>query len=103
MFSPSVFLLLPVINYMLSYSTLLCKKIARAHGGHKRYLRTKLVGRNRIDPKRVIFFLKLTKKMSQSAEQAQIYIKNYFIGDISFYVAKVIYRRKYINETEQRY
>ena len=34
---------------MLLYSTLLCKKIARATGGHKRFMLTKLGGGNRID------------------------------------------------------
>ena len=41
----------PVTNYMLLYSTLLCKKIARAPDGHKKFMQTKLGGRNRIDPK----------------------------------------------------
>ena len=36
---------------MLFYCTLLCKKIARAPGGHKRFMLNKLGGRNRIDPK----------------------------------------------------
>ena len=36
---------------MLLYTTLLCKKIARASGGHKKFMLTKLGGRNRIDPK----------------------------------------------------
>ena len=35
---------------MLLFSTLLCKKIARAPGGHKKIMLTKLGGRNRIDP-----------------------------------------------------
>ena len=35
---------------MLLYSTLLCKKIAPAPGGHKRFMVTKLGGRSRIDP-----------------------------------------------------
>ena len=32
------------------YNTLLSKKIARAPGGHKKFMLTKLGGRNRIDP-----------------------------------------------------
>ena len=50
--APSVFHDPPVTNYMLSYSTLLRKKTARASGGHKRLTLTKLVGggRNRLDP-----------------------------------------------------
>ena len=32
----------PVTNYMLLYSMLLCKKIARSPGGHKRFMLTKL-------------------------------------------------------------
>ena len=49
--APSVFMT-PVTNYMLLYSTLLCKKIARPPGGHKKFMLTKLGGRNRIDPKK---------------------------------------------------
>ena len=41
---PQCFLRPPVTNYMLLYSTLLCKKIARAPGGHKRFMLTKLGG-----------------------------------------------------------
>ena len=37
-----VFFTLPVTNYMLLYSTLLCKKIARAPGGYKKYKLTDL-------------------------------------------------------------
>ena len=50
---PQCFLWPPVTNYMLLYSTLLCKKIARAPGGHKKFRLTKRGGgggRNRIDP-----------------------------------------------------
>ena len=36
---------------MLLYSTLLCKKKARAPAGHKKIILTKLGGKNRIDPK----------------------------------------------------
>ena len=39
---------------MLLYSTLLCEKIARAPGGHKKFMLTKLGGgggQNRIDPR----------------------------------------------------
>ena len=39
---------------MLLYSTLLCKKIARAPGGHKKFMLTKVGGQNRIDPKIVM-------------------------------------------------
>ena len=51
--APSVFYDPPVTHYMLLYSTLLCKKIARAPGGHKRFTLTKLGGGGggRIDPK----------------------------------------------------
>ena len=35
---------------MLLYSTLLCKKIARAPGGYKKFKLTKVGGQNRIDP-----------------------------------------------------
>ena len=58
LFRPPVFLRPPVTNYMLLYRTLLCKKIARASGGHKRFTLTKLGGgggANRIDPKIAIF------------------------------------------------
>ena len=41
---PSVFCRPPVTNYMLLYSTLLCKKIGRAPEGHKRFMLTKLGG-----------------------------------------------------------
>ena len=37
-------------NYMLLYSTLLCKKTARGPGGHKNSMLTKMGRRNRIDP-----------------------------------------------------
>ena len=47
---PPVFFMTPVTNYMLLYSTLLCKKITRAPGGHKKFMLTKLGGRNKIDP-----------------------------------------------------
>ena len=40
---PSVFMT-PSTNYMLLYSTLLCKKITRAPGGHKKCMLTKLGG-----------------------------------------------------------
>ena len=43
-FGPPVFFMPPVTNYMLLYSTLLCKKIARTPGGHKRFMLTKLRG-----------------------------------------------------------
>ena len=51
-FGPQCFLWPPVTIYMLLYSTLLCMKIARAPGGHKKLMLTKLGGggRNRIDP-----------------------------------------------------
>ena len=38
--SPPVFFMTPVTNYMLLYSTLLCKKIARAPGVIKNYALT---------------------------------------------------------------
>ena len=41
---PPVFLWPPVTIYMLLHSTLLCKKIARAPGGYKKFLLTKLGG-----------------------------------------------------------
>ena len=47
---PAVFLWPPVTNYMLLYNTLLCKKIARVPGGHKKLMLTKLGGGDRIDP-----------------------------------------------------
>ena len=48
---PQCFLWPPVRKYLLLYSTLLCKKIARAPGGQKRFILTKLEGGgNRIDP-----------------------------------------------------
>ena len=40
----SLFSITPVTNYLLLYSTLLCKKIARAPGGHKKFMLTKLGG-----------------------------------------------------------
>ena len=48
-----VFFMTPSYNLYFLYSTLLCKKIARAPGGHKRFMLTKLGGggRNRIDPR----------------------------------------------------
>ena len=48
MFPPSVFMT-PSYKFLL-YSTLLCKKIARAPGGHRRFMPTKLGGGDRIDP-----------------------------------------------------
>ena len=42
--SPQCFCDPPVTNYMLLYSTLLCKKTARAPGGHKKFILTKLGG-----------------------------------------------------------
>ena len=45
----------PVTNYMLFYSTLLCKKIARAPGGRKKFKLTELGG-DRIDPKKLKMF-----------------------------------------------
>ena len=57
-FGPQVFLWPPVTNYMLLYSTLLCKKIACAPGGHKKFMLTKLGGRNRIDPKKTFAIIK---------------------------------------------
>ena len=45
---PPVFFITPVTNCMLLYSTLLCKKIARAPGGHNRFMPTKPGGGNRI-------------------------------------------------------
>ena len=39
-----VFFMTSVTNYRLLYSTLLCKKIARAPGGHKKFVLTKLGG-----------------------------------------------------------
>ena len=50
---PPVFLWPPVTNYRLLYSTLLCKEIARAPGGHKKFMLTILGAQNRIDPKLV--------------------------------------------------
>ena len=44
LFRPPVFFMTPVIIYMLLYRTLLSKKIARAPGGHKRFMLTKLGG-----------------------------------------------------------
>ena len=44
LFPPSVFCDPPVTNYMLLYSTLVCKKIARAPVGHKKNMLTKLGG-----------------------------------------------------------
>ena len=44
---PRVFFMTPSYNlyvYMLLYSKLLCKKIARAPGGQKRFMPTKLGG-----------------------------------------------------------
>ena len=41
---PPVFFWPPVTNYVLLYSTLLCKNNARAPGGHKKYIPTKLGG-----------------------------------------------------------
>ena len=43
----------PFTNYLFLYSTLLCKKLACAPGGHKKFMLTKRGGggRNRIDPK----------------------------------------------------
>ena len=46
---PPVCFMPPVTNYMLLYSTLVCKKKACAPVGHKRFMRTKLGG-GRIDP-----------------------------------------------------
>ena len=43
-FGPQCFLLPPITNYMLLYSTLLCKNIARAPGSYKRFVLTKLGG-----------------------------------------------------------
>ena len=48
---PQLFFMTPVTNHMLLYSTLLCEKIERAPGGHKKFMLTKLGGGgNRIDP-----------------------------------------------------
>ena len=41
---PQYFLRPPVTNYMLLYSRLLCKKVARAPGGRKKYKPTRLGG-----------------------------------------------------------
>ena len=41
---PPLFFAPPVTNYMLLYSTLLCKKIARAPGGREKYKLTKVGG-----------------------------------------------------------
>ena len=41
---PPMFFTPPVTNYILLYSTLLCKKIARAPVGRKKYKPTKLGG-----------------------------------------------------------
>ena len=41
-FGPPVFFMTPVTNYVLIYSTLLCKNKARSPGGHKKYIPTKL-------------------------------------------------------------
>ena len=51
----------PVTNYMLLYSTLLCKKIARAPGCHKKFMLNKLGGRNKIDPNKNTNTLKTTQ------------------------------------------
>ena len=63
-FGPPVYFRPPVINYMLLYSTSLCKKIARAPGGRKKYKLTELGGggRNRIDPKKQMKKIENTKK-----------------------------------------
>ena len=45
----------PLSDYMLLYNTLPCKIIARASGGHKKFMLTKLGGGgggDRIDPKK---------------------------------------------------
>ena len=42
--APQCFLWPPVTNFILLYSTLLCKKKARAPGGHKKFVLTKLGG-----------------------------------------------------------
>ena len=47
--SPALFYA-PVANYVLLYSTLLCKNNAHALGDHKTYIPTKLGG-DRLDPK----------------------------------------------------
>ena len=44
LFLTPVFFMTPITNYMLFYSTLLCKKIARAIGGHNRFMLAKLRG-----------------------------------------------------------
>ena len=47
---PSVFYAPFVTNYNLLYSTLLCKKLARAPGVHKKFMLTKLGAQNRKEP-----------------------------------------------------
>ena len=50
-FSPPVFFMTPMSNYILFFSTFLSKKIARGPGGHKRFMLTKLGGGgDRLDP-----------------------------------------------------
>ena len=63
-FGPPVFFMTSITNYMLLYSTLLGKRIARAPGGHKNFVLTKLGGQNRIDPKQLwkIYFWCLNGK-----------------------------------------
>ena len=48
--SPQCFLRPPVTNYMLLYSTLLCKRIARAPGVVKNISSLRWGGGDRIDP-----------------------------------------------------
>ena len=60
----------PVTNYMLLYSTLLCKKIARAPGGHKKFMLTKFSKQSRsklfvnpgVTKKNVVVFVQVCHK-----------------------------------------
>ena len=71
---------------MLLYSTLLCKKIARAPGGHKKFMLTKLGGgreQNRSEKTWImknislfffiygLFFLKMEKQYKKTAKLIQ--------------------------------
>ena len=69
----------PVTNYMLLYSTLLCKKIARAPGGHKTFMFTKLGGRNRIDP----VFVALNSECNIQIKLYQMSAEVQFQSDVS--------------------
>ena len=84
----------PVTNYMLLYSTLICKKIARVPGGRKKYKLIKLGGQNRIDPIflyvlfHLIVFEILTKQECRTAES----VKNSIRRTCQITVAKISYK-----------